>query len=45
VSLGTVRVAPGAVRFVSARVWDAAGLRVTAFGTEAAAPAALAAAP
>jgi hypothetical protein len=34
VSLGTVRVAPGGVRFVSARVWDAAGLRVTAFGTE-----------
>jgi hypothetical protein len=34
VPLGTVRVAPGAVRFVSARVWDAAGLRVTAFGTD-----------
>jgi hypothetical protein len=34
VPLGTVRVAPGGVRFVSARVWDPAGLRVTAFGTE-----------
>jgi hypothetical protein len=34
VPLGTVRVAPGAVRFVSARVWDPAATRVTAFGTE-----------
>jgi hypothetical protein len=34
ISLGTVRVAPGGVRFVSARVWDAAGARVTAFGAE-----------
>ena len=34
VALGTVRVAPGGVRFVSARVWE--GGRVTAFGTEGA---------
>jgi hypothetical protein len=43
VSLGTVRVAPGGVRFVSARVWDAAAVRVTAFGAAPPpAPAALA---
>jgi hypothetical protein len=49
VALGTVRVVPGGVRFVSARLWDAAGGRVTAFGAEPAAPppgaAAVAAAP
>lgn len=37
VPIGTVRVAAGAVRFVSARVWDAGGYRVTAAGTENAA--------
>jgi hypothetical protein len=34
VPLGTVRVAAGGVRFVSVRLWDAGGERVTAAGVE-----------
>jgi hypothetical protein len=34
VPIGVVRVAPGSMHFVSARVWDPAGLRVTTFGTD-----------
>lgn len=37
VPLGTVRVVPGRLGFVSARVWDAEGRRVTAFGVDGAA--------